>query len=270
MFVFNFCYFITKRLSNVCFMYIAVLEKTSTLTSKSITTQFATRSDASDELTKELAELEHEIADHSKSIGMELSEPSQSNQESQQNLETYSEFPSSHRRTRIQISDDEIATRDAAIAKVPTVVHNNSDNMATTSGTSDKLILAKIDTLQRVVNKGFAKMTKSGDNNYNDIKSLIPTHSLAEFDSLDVVLREDDYLLQKMRRYLQRYRSVATTNDIYGSVLSRIVDDKVLLSYNFNGVKKKFRINDYAVIEILFGKLLLITLGIRHFLFITS
>lgn len=241
-------------------MYIAVLEKTCTFTSKSIKTQFSTRT--SDEL-------EQEIADHSTSIdefGMELSEPSQSNRESQQNLETYSEFPSSsHRRTRIQISDDEITTREAAIAKVPTVVHNNSNNMATTSGTSDKLILAKIDMLQRVVNKGFSKMTKSEDNNYNDIKSLIPTHSVAEFDSLDVILREDNYLLQKMRRYLQRYRAVATTNDIYGSVLNRIVDDKVLLSYNFNGVKKKFKINDYAVIEILFGKLLLITLGISNF-----
>lgn len=118
-----------------------------------------------------------------------------------------------------------------------------------------EIILAKIDGLGRQMSKGFAKLSKSGDNNYNDIKSMIPTHSVFDFDSLNRILHEDDYLYQKMKRYLQRYRSVATTNDVYGSVLKRIVDDKVLLEYNYHGVKNKIKIEDYAVVDMLFGKL---------------
>lgn len=132
---------------------------------------------------------------------------------------------------------------------------NNSVTEPSTSDKSEKLILAKIAGLERNMNKGFAKLVKSGDNNYNDIKAMIPTHSLVEFDSLDRSLREDEYLYQKMKRYMQRFRSVATTNDIYGSVLKRIVDDKVLIAFNFHGVKAKTKFEDYAIVEMIFGKL---------------
>lgn len=164
---------------------------------------------------------------------------------------TSSDFPSSSF-SQVQAHGGNIITSN----RVGTV-RQNVENVETPgtshSENSQHLVLAKIDGLRRQMTKEFAKFAKSGDNNYNDIKEMIPAHSVLEFDSLERSLREDDQLFQKMKRFLQRYRSVATTNDIYGSVLKRIVDDKVLLDFNFHGVKNKLKFEDYAVVEMIFG-----------------
>lgn len=247
-------------------LHIGDLEKTSILTSKSIKTQFS---------TKKSDEIEEEIVRHPTPT-VEFDNEHESNEQSHGDLDpdSRSEFPSTSQVQAENLDNvtpgtshsasSEFRSPSLSQAKVhggntatshreATVVQNPSTSQ---SDNSQQLVLAKIDALKRQMTKEFAKFAKSGDNNYNDIKEMIPTHSVLEFDMLDRNLREDDQLNQKMKRYLQRYKSVATTNDIYGSVLKRIVDDKVLLDFNFHGVKNKLKFEDYAVVDMIFGKLL--------------
>lgn len=163
-----------------------------------ITTQFA---------TKTSDEVEEENFRHSPSnchFDIELSHHV-SNEQSQQFMDT-SAIPS----LSMQASSTMMKTREIVnelpqqfieISAIPSSSMQASNRMNKTSEpTSEKsqeLILAKIDGLDRKMTKGFANLSKSGDNNYNDIKAMIPTHSLVEFDAFDAY--------QKMKRYLQRY-----------------------------------------------------------------
>lgn len=101
------------------------------------------------------------------------------------------------------------------------------------------------------LNKEFNKQRKYGE---SDVKKMIPSHSVDDFELWDSQVTDDEELYKATKRYLQKFKGEATNSNHYGSVLIRIVDDEVLSHYNYGGVHNKFQLQKHAVVEMLYGK----------------
>lgn len=101
------------------------------------------------------------------------------------------------------------------------------------------------------LNKEFNKQRKYAE---SDVKKMIPSHSVDDFELWDSQVTDDEELHKVTKRYLQKFKGEATNTNYYGSVLIKIVDDEVLYHYNYGGVHDKFQLKNHAVVEMLYGK----------------